>query len=297
MVHFNVECASRPLDFLTIYVLLIQCDNMTLPEPLARNLAETLADIGLQATEINVLTTLFDDKTALRVSILSKKTKINRTTLYPILRSLSKKGLVSSAEEGGILVWRAIRPNLLIDYIEQMQEKLKIGVEKMRDIVPFMEPKNAGRERKYPTIQYFEGTEGIKKVLTDTITGNPSKTIYGFSGTDATYKLMGPWVRDYIKRRVASGVKRYEIATGTPASRESQIKDSQEMRRTHLLPDGYPFEVEMSTYEDKVHIISFAEDYPVAVLIQDEKIAQVIKTLFQYIDKSFEKSTSEKQMV
>lgn len=268
---------------------------MTLPQPLAQNLSETLADIGLQPSEITVLITLFEAKTGLRVSVLSKKTKINRTTLYPILRSLSERGLVSSVEEGGVLAWRALRPNLLVDYIEQMQEKLKTSISKVRDIIPFLEPKNAGRERKYPSIQYFEGTEGIKKVLMDTITGNPSKNIYGFSGTDATYKLMGPWVREYVKKRAAAGVRRYQIATDTPISREEQARDTKENRRTHILPLGFPFEVELSTYEDKVHIISFAEDYPTAVLIQDEKIAQVIKSLFQYIEKTLEKESVVKE--
>jgi sugar-specific transcriptional regulator TrmB len=262
---------------------------MTLPAPLAQNLAETLADIGLQPSEITVLMTLFEAKTSLRVSLLSKKTKINRTTLYPILRSLSERGLVSSVEEGGVLAWRAIRPNLLVDYIEQMQDKLKVGIEKIRDIVPFMEAKNAGRERKYPSIQFYEGREAIKKILMDTIKSNPSKTIYGFSGTDATNKLMGSWVGDYISKRVAAGVKRFEIATGTPASLDSQARDPKELRQTRILPSGYPFEVEMMTYEDKVQIISFAEDYPVAVVIQDEKIAQIMKSLFQYIDNSLEK--------
>lgn len=267
---------------------------MTLPEPMAHNLSETLADIGLQPSEITVLMTLFEAKAALRVSLMSKKTKINRTTLYPILRSLSERGLVSSVEEGGVLAWRALRPNLLVDYIEQMQEKLKIGISKVREIVPFLEPKNAGRERKYPSIQYFEGTEGIKKVVMDSIIANPSKTIYGFSGTDATYKLLGPWVREYVKKRAAAGVRRYQIATDTSISREEQSRDAKENRRTHILPPGFPFEVEMATYEDKVHIISFAEDYPVAILIQDEKIAQVMKSLFSYIDTQLEKDLNAK---
>jgi sugar-specific transcriptional regulator TrmB len=262
---------------------------MALPQPLAQNLAETLAHIGLQPSEIRVLVALFDSK-SLRVSLLSKRTKINRTTLYPILRSLSERGLVSSVEEGGVLAWRAIRPNLLVDYIEQMQKNLATDAKTMRDIVPFMEEKGFGRERKYPTIQFYEGREGIKKVLADTITGNPSKIIYGFSGTDAAQKLMGvSWVNDYIQKRVAGGVQRYEIATGTPAALESKSKDPKEMRQTHILPPEYPFEVEMMTYGDKVQIISFAEDYPVAVHIQDEKIAQIVRSLFQYMYKQLGK--------
>lgn len=268
---------------------------MALPQPLAQNLAETLADIGLQPNEITVLTTLFDAKAALRVSLLSKRTKINRTTLYPILRSLSERGLVSSVEEGGVLAWRAIKPNLLIDYIQEMQKKLTTDIKSMRDMLSFMEEKGFGRERKYPNIQFYEGREGIKKILTDTIAGNPSKIIYGFSGTDAAQKLMGvSWVNEYIKKRTEAGVHRYEIATGTQASLESKARDTREHRETHILPPEYPFEVEMMTYGDKVQIISFADDYPVAVLIQDEKIAQIVRSLFQYTYKQLGKGSSER---
>ena len=58
-----------------------------------------LEEIGLSEKEAKIYLALLQVDSAL-ISDLAEKTKINRTTVYPVLESLAKKGLVSELQEG-----------------------------------------------------------------------------------------------------------------------------------------------------------------------------------------------------
>lgn len=252
-----------------------------------QNLKEVLEHLGLSPSEMKVFSYLLESARAERISIIARKIKLNRTTLYGVLKALSTRGLVSSVEDRGILAYRSIQPHLLVDYIERAKEKLSMDIAKVRDIVPLIEQVRKTGSSSYPSIQFFDGTEGIKQAYEDTIKNNPSKTIFGFTGTEAIFRsdaIDMEWVEWYMNKRAKAGVKYFTIAMDGPASRIIKARDARDLRVTKLLPPGYSYEIEMSIYENKVLIASFGKDHPLAVLIEDEKIGELMKSLFKYID-------------
>jgi len=260
---------------------------MALPRHIQQSLSEILESLGLSSSEIEVFTHLFQSNDPQRISTIARRTKLNRTTLYGILKSLSARGLVSSIEEGGILTYRPIHPRALVDYIERARERLAAEIKRVNDVVPFIEQLRKTGGRKYPRIQFFDGIEGLKQAYEDTIKNNPSKTLHGFTGAEAIYgsgSVDKEWVDDYIRRRTNAGVRWYSIATNSPESREMKARDPDEFRVTKLLPPGYKSSLELATYGDKIMIASFSQDHPLGVLIEDREIAETIKTLFRYID-------------
>lgn len=258
---------------------------MAIPKHIQENLAKILTDIGLPSSEIDVFIYLFQSDDAERISSIARRTKLNRTTLYGILKSLSARGLVSSIDDGGILTYRSIQPRALVDYVERAKEKLVADITHMTELVPFMDQLRKSGGRKYPTIQFFDGREGIKQAYEDTIKGNPSKKIYGFTGTEAIYAgIDADWINSYIRRRTLADVKWYSIATDSPIARATKLRDSDECRVTKILPRGYRSSLELCTYGDKVMIASFSQDHPLGIIIEDREIAETIKTLFTYID-------------
>ena len=60
--------------------------------------------------------------------------------------------------------------------------------------------------------------------------------------------------------------------------------DKEQLRVTKFLPPAYNFDIELASYDNKTAIMSFAEDHPWAMIIEDKKIAETIKSLFRYID-------------
>ncbi len=258
---------------------------MALPKQVQKDIEEALTAVGLSPSETAVLLALSQSADNMRATELAKKTRLNRTTLYGITKLLLEKGLVSSVEERGVLRYRCIEPESLIDYIERTREKLFAGAEKVKRAIPVIKAQRTGDPSSYPTVQFFEGKEGIKQVYEDTIQRNKSKTLYGFLGADAVFKLMdSDWIEGYIGRRKKAGVFAHTILTDTETSRAFKGEDANQLRLSKMLPAGYNFDIEVIIYENKTLIVSFAEDYPLAVLMEDKKIADMMKTVFRYVD-------------
>lgn len=258
---------------------------MALPVQTKKELAIALQDAGLSLSEATTLIALLQHEEGVRASDLAKEARLNRTTLYGVAKSLTEKGLVSVVEERGVLRYQSIRPEFLVDYIERAKHQLETSAEEVKKVLPLLQAARADIGHPYPTVQFFEGREGIKQIYEDTVKNNKSKTLYGFLGADAGLEFMGyDWINTYIASRMKHGVKAYTVATDTQALRGFQSRDNQELRSTKLLPPGYEFELEVVVYDDKVLIASFQPERPLAVLIEDSEIAKMMKALFRYVD-------------
>ena len=261
---------------------------MAVPKNIFEDLVNVLQGLGIAGTEADVFLYLLKSGNAQRISTIASKTKQNRTTLYGVLKSLSEKGLVSSVEDGGILTYRSIQPHLLVDYIERAKEKLSSDIERVREIVPAIEEiRNVGGHST-PSIQFFHGVEGLKQAYEDTITSNPSKKIYGFTGTDTVVSgiaVQMEWIEYYMTRRKKAGVTFFDIATASKNTPHwITQRDEKDQRVTKVLPPGYDFGIEIDVYENKTLFASFSKEHPLGILIEDVEIARTIKELFRYID-------------
>jgi sugar-specific transcriptional regulator TrmB len=255
-------------------------------------LVEALADSGLNETEVRVFVFLLQHEIGLRVSDLARKIRLNRTTLYGILSSLSEKGLVSSSEQRGVLLYQSIQPHLLVDYLGRMQERLARNAKRVAAIVPEISRIRSQEERYRPRMKFFDGAEGIKHAYEDLVRNNKEKVVYGFTGIHAIYNLMGmDWIDYILKKRPSMGIKWLALAVDSPISREMSKYDKEQLRVTKFLPPEFNFDIEIAAYDDNAFIVSFAEDHPWAMIITDKKIAETIKALFRYIDSTLPKTS------
>lgn len=249
-----------------------------------KGLEEILTSASLSETEARAFTFLISNDASFRASKIAKRTRLNRTTLYSALESLIQKGLVSQSEESGVRTFRSIEPALLVNYLKRAKEKLSSDIDKAQELIPNLE-RLRGRDARYrPNMQFFDGVDGIKQVYEDVIGSNKEKKVFGFTGIHAVYKLMGEdWINHILRYRPAMGVKWYALAVDSPESRELYKHDEKHLRETKFLPPEYNFEVELAAYDDKVAVISYAEDYPWALVMHDKKIAETIKSVFKYV--------------
>lgn len=219
-------------------------------------------------------------------AVIAKEAGLNRTTAYDVLHELSAQGLVSQTKKNSGVRYQALAPEMLPVYLERRREALEESKKQLQELIPQLNLLR-NRGKAMTRVQYFEGIEGVKQAYEDTLLNNRSKRLYGFLGVDSVFAVMDPaWLSYYIGRRVALGVHASTIAIDTPAARQYKGLDAEQRRTTKLLPHGYSFDIELVGYDDKVLINSFSKEKPLSVLIEDEKIAQMMYALFRYIDGS-----------
>ena len=85
--------------------------------------AKYLIEIGLSEKEAEVYLSLLEGD-SYSILVLSKKTKINRTTIYSVIKSLSEKGLVSETTINTKTNYHAESP----DRLESFVNRPKYGV-------------------------------------------------------------------------------------------------------------------------------------------------------------------------
>ena len=92
-------------------------------------------------------------------SELAEKTGIKRTTVYVVLETLQKKGLVSEVPKGKISSFQAEPPERLQTYVERQRAVLEEHSARLKDIIPQI--KSITREKgERPIIKFFEGRDG-----------------------------------------------------------------------------------------------------------------------------------------
>ncbi len=94
-----------------------------------------LEEIGLSDKEASVYVALLqvDHDSVLD---LSKRTGINRTTIYPVLETLAKKGLVSEMQIDKKVHYKAEPPERLESFVERRKLNFEEQSKRLKDIVP-----------------------------------------------------------------------------------------------------------------------------------------------------------------
>ena len=103
-----------------------------------QNLKKVLVEMGLSEKESLVLFILLQQE-SVKAADLARKTKLNRTTLYGVLKSLITQGLVTTREQFGITEYTSIDPALLPAFLEQKRESLRVQQTAISSLVPDLE--------------------------------------------------------------------------------------------------------------------------------------------------------------
>lgn len=206
------------------------------------------------------------------VSLVAAKSGIQRTACYKILDKLHKEGVVSLLEKKGKKHYSAIS-------LEQLK---KLQVEKIKHfeaVIPelkVLEKTMIGR----PKVQFFEGPEGIKEALSDTLNQPKGSEFVAYFTGEGFYQEDPEFATRYVKTRTKRGIRVRCIAPDTPATRAWAEHDKEQLRTTLLLPaDKFPFSNEFDIYGNKVAIISLKDEL-LAVIIESESIAKTQRMIF-----------------
>jgi sugar-specific transcriptional regulator TrmB len=238
-----------------------------------------LQEIGLSEKEAQIYLALLqvDNES---IQDLAKRTDINRTTVYPVLESLEKKGLVSEIQAGKKTHYEAASPERLETFVERQKVILEERSERLKDVIPQI--KGIQREKgERPIVKYFEGRDGAISAYQEFYSAfkNDEKKGYFIFNVDLlqsvfTEKEMGKF------REIRKGKHVYPISVYNASAEYQFSTDSGE--RMRIDNEKFPILADISIIDDQIILTTLGENVS-AMLIKSKDFADTLKSLIKRI--------------
>jgi len=241
---------------------------------------EILKKIGLSDEEASVYGYLLENGERTAGAIL-KKLPIKRGQLYNILKSLVYQGLVEQYLKNGVAHFRLEHPNKLSDLLKKEDEDIDQTKSALEDILPAMISQYNLTHHK-PAVRYFEGLEGVQKVLEDSLTSNTE--IYSYGDLDSINKYIPDINKEYVKKREKMNIKKKGFAFDSPAAREFLKNYFPSVTETRLIDYDAPLtHTILQIYDNKISYVTLSDKALIGVIIEDANIYSLHKYLFEYM--------------
>ena len=212
---------------------------------------------------------------------ISKKTALKRGLAYKVIGQLISLGLVEKKEEKGVVaLFRATHPSNLESLIEKKKAEIRNAEASLTSTIPALISDfnlNSGK----PNVQFFEGMEGIMKVADDSLSSTTE--IYSFIDNEAVMKNAPEINTEYVKRRRNEKIHKKMIAVDGAFIRDRVHGFDPETTEVRVIAKNFGFSTVMQIYDGKVSYATFESARRVGVIIEDQEIYKMHKTIFEYV--------------
>lgn len=239
----------------------------------------TLNDIGLTLYESQLYELLLK-LGEVSIRSLIKESKLKGSTVYSVVESLERKGLVSQRDIKKKIHVKAESPTKLVEIAKNQYESANSNLTSIRDMLPLFNSLYINSTQR-PVVRVYEGIEGIKRIYEDTL--KEEKFIYALLSVGSIDKVLLKWLDSYyIKKRVAKKIHANVIASSDIEGKAYKEKDTKEFRTTRIVPQkSFSLDHEINIYGDKVAFIYNADEYPLmGIVIQHPRIVSTCKSWF-----------------
>jgi sugar-specific transcriptional regulator TrmB len=232
-----------------------------------------LADLGLTKNKGVVYLAVLETGSGSVVEI-AKRAELPRTTVHEILQGLVNLGLVSFVIKGRTRIYNAETPNKLKTLLKEKERKLENVLPELFSLL------NTSGEK--PRVRFYEGVTGIKTVFEDTLTVK-NKILCGILSMQDLYVIPGrDYMDDYVKRRVAQGIKLKVIRSEAKEIAETWPASHEENRELHYAPKEMIFPMTIYLYDNKVGIIGTQKEN-FGMIIESSDFYLTQKNLFDVL--------------
>lgn len=239
---------------------------------------KTLIDLGLSEKEAQVYLALLEVDNDSIIDI-SKKTNINRTTIYPVIEGLLKKGLASEVQIGKKVMFQAESPERLETYVERQKLLFEEKARMIKDVIPQLKATRRDSGER-PIIKLYEGHDGIVSSVEDFYTNlRDEKVIYSIYSRDLVEEIF----HDTDRKRIYNKRKNMKVNTRTIYTfSEGELPDTEGDVRIRLDNEKYNIACDISIGGDETRISTIKNNLS-SFLIKNKDIADTFKSLIDYI--------------
>lgn len=232
-----------------------------------------LAQIGLQETEAKFYLAALELGQA-SVRDIATKAGISRTNAYDVFSRLLDQKLVTQIGASGskVMLVAAEPPDQLTELLDARRRRLDVLLPELMSL--------HNRSSGKPRVRFYEGLDGIKLVLDDTLTAR-DKTLLGILSMRDLYEVPGrPWMDDLVRRRIEAGVFLRVIRSRVKDIPNIWPQSANDLRDVRFASADFVFSMTSYIYEDKVAIISSRREN-FAMTIESEEFAIMQRNLFE----------------
>lgn len=211
------------------------------------------------------------------MSMIARKTKLERPTVYDIVERLENKGFASTLKTKGIKQVTVTPPNLII-------ESIKNSLNQAERILPDL-MEMAYRSPIKPRIKFYEGMNGMKQVLSEY--SLCIEETYVFSDYE-TYpnELLNFIYKEIIPERIRRKSPTQMLVVNNPKHIDVKKNEKKYFQQHRLInfPEGMGLEnLEILLWENKIGFLSFGNNEMFGMIIESKSISKMLKNIHALI--------------
>lgn len=207
-----------------------------------------------------------------RASILAKEIGIKRTTVYPILKSLSEKGVVLVYFKKSQRFYYAQKPNKLSALFEKK-------LEFFNSIIPTFEAMDK-KQAEAIGLRFIETEEELKQFYEDVLVDYKNKSYRIIGNTSEWQGVDQDFFIKFRKDRAELNIKTKLLLSADSRNLNPIVKGL--LREYKYLPEKYKFRSTMDIFKDKILIVS-PDISSLAVVIAVPAMVDIFKSMFEII--------------
>ena len=231
---------------------------------------KALVNLGLEKEEALLYLALLELKEA-SLSEVAKHLGKNRTTFYPYVESLLKRGFIKKRTSGKKIIYSPSSPDVLK---EELSRKSRI----LEDVLPKLHELYQQNDEEALVLQYT-GKDEIKQIIKEIF--QESKFVQLLFSVDSLFAFLNNSGDEEEFFTLLDSTNSKELvennASGHRYAKYSFFANSNE-RPIKLLPEHFKLDTELIVWDSGVCFISFANSN--ALVIKDAKLAKLHKKLF-----------------
>jgi HTH-type transcriptional regulator, sugar sensing transcriptional regulator len=241
-----------------------------------------LKKIGLTKTQAAVLNFLLENGSS-KARDIAKGAKHPRGVAYKALDELVELGLVEKKDDvRQVSFFLPKHPREIEAILEKRERKLSEDKKIFEEILPGL-VSNYNLTINKPGVKFYEGEEGMKKIIDDTLTSRTEIFLFLDIDTLRAEEKFHSINEEYKRKRIQKGIPKRIIRVGERPEMTFGTTDDKYASLTqirYLKNAQGPFKSGIQIYDGKISYQTIDQGQTISILIEDKNIYEMNRAWF-----------------
>lgn len=241
-----------------------------------------LSELGLTPNQSRAYQLLLE-KGPQKASDVAQTTGMKRALVYRTLDELVELGCAERDEHiGKVLHYTATHPSALRILAEKRVAdagRTLSGLDAQLGALSSLYNLTKGK----PGVEFYEGVEGARRVLWDSLTS--TEEIWTYADVDTVDAHIGDLNREYVEQRLRRKIGKRILSPDSQSARaEVRALAEDPLTEMRLMQGGVkmPFAAAVQIYDGKVSFLTFTDRFYSGTIIHDPQIYAVQRFIFEF---------------